>query len=211
MTLQRHQAYEQLKNLILDGELRPGEPMREQQLAERTGTSRTPVREALHELAREGLVRLVPGRGAFVAEISIPDLLELFQLRDVLEPYAARLAARAENRERVKPLLARLEGAPEMIEEDPGTYYDLIREIDACMVDLAGNRRLADFLSQVWTQIRRARRLARTNPRRLLASVDEHAEILRAILDGEEEQAAEATRQHVKRSLQHLLQLDVLG
>src|SRR5690606_10767984 len=95
MTLQRHQAYEQLKNLILDGELRPGEPMREQQLAERTGTSRTPVREALHELAREGLVRLVPGRGAFVAEISIPDLLELFQLRDVLEPYAARLAARA--------------------------------------------------------------------------------------------------------------------
>ncbi|MPZ52959.1 MAG: FCD domain-containing protein [Acidimicrobiia bacterium] len=208
---QRDQAYEQMKSMILGGDLKPGEPLREQHLATQTGTSRTPVREALHELAREGLARLVPGRGAFVTEIAIPDLYELFQLRDALEPYAVQLAAWADDRERVIPLLEELEErGTSLIEEDVSSYYDLIARLDACTLELAGNSRLSDYLTQVWTQIRRARRLAGTNRERLLETVDEHTEIFRAILEGDGDRAAELSREHVNRSLQHLSQLELL-
>src|SRR5689334_16840640 len=92
-TNRRELAYAQLKADILDGTLRPGDPLGEVDLATRIGVSRTPVREALQRLAMEGLVTWVPGRGAFVSGLSVPDIVELFQLREALESHSARLAA----------------------------------------------------------------------------------------------------------------------
>ena len=87
-------AYELIKNHILDLELRPGELVTEKRLMELTGCGRTPVREAMQRLQRDGLLRVVPFRGAFVTDISVKDVMEISQVRELLESFAAGLAAR---------------------------------------------------------------------------------------------------------------------
>src|SRR3954466_15561268 len=84
--------YDRLKRLILEGALAPGEALVERTLAERLKVSRTPVREAIFRLEREGLIEAVDGKGAFVASFTIEDLIEVYQIREGLEPLAARLA-----------------------------------------------------------------------------------------------------------------------
>src|SRR4051812_46154256 len=85
-------TYNRLKLLILDGELSQGEPLVERSLAARLGVSRTPVRETILRLEREGLVKIVEGRGAFVPSYSIDDVIEIYHVRQGLEPLAARLS-----------------------------------------------------------------------------------------------------------------------
>jgi DNA-binding GntR family transcriptional regulator len=85
---------DQLQHAILEGVLQPGERLRAEALAQRFGTSRTPVREALLQLEAQGLVEVEPNRGAVVRAFDRDDLLDLYELRALLEPHAAALAAR---------------------------------------------------------------------------------------------------------------------
>ncbi|HWO30095.1 MAG TPA: GntR family transcriptional regulator, partial [Candidatus Acidoferrum sp.] len=86
-------AYARIRDRIMEGELLPDEPLSEYQLAEQLKLSRTPVREALKRLEHEGLVRFVFNRGAFVEGLSVHDIVEIYQVREQLEGFAARLAA----------------------------------------------------------------------------------------------------------------------
>src|SRR3989304_1404994 len=81
-------THDSLKQAILSGRLEPGERINQEQIAKGLGVSRTPVREALHLLAREGLVALLPRRGAFVSAFDERDVFELYDVREVLEPHA---------------------------------------------------------------------------------------------------------------------------
>lgn len=198
-------AYTQLKQLIVGFELQPGESLSETALSAALGVSRTPIREACQRLAREGLVKLVPGRGAFVAEISIPDVAELFQMREALEPFAARLAARNPNRDVIDELIRELD-ASEL--HDPSAvdpYYALSARLDAAILEMAGNRRLSSALHEVWTQVARARRAASTSTSRLQESAEEHRATLIAIRDRDEDGAFRLMAKHVASSLSHLL------
>jgi GntR family transcriptional regulator, rspAB operon transcriptional repressor len=200
------QTYEALKQQILDWTLPPGTPLPEPELAARLNASRTPVRESLQQLSREGLVRLVPGKGAFVTDISVPDVTELFQMRQALETYASRLAARAPDRNLLKDVVPDLLAAAETINDSDNTaYYELTSKMDRMIVELAGNGRLKVALQHVWDQVYRTRRLAGANPERLLQSIDEHVRILEGIIEGDEEAAAAATFDHVERSLEHVM------
>lgn len=198
-------AYADLKALIVGFELQPGESLSEKALSERLGLSRTPIREACQRLAREGLVRLVPGRGAFVAEISIPDVVELFQIREALEAFAARLAARNPDPALIDGLIADLDATKLDEPADVEAYYDLSTRIDLAILEMASNSRLSRALDEVWTQVTRARRVASTNASRLQGSAEEHRAILSAIRSGDESVAHEAMASHVQRSLSHLL------
>lgn len=198
-------AYADLKALIVGFDLQPGESLSEKALSQRLGLSRTPIREACQRLAREGLVRLVPGRGAFVAEISIPDVVELFQIREALEPFAARLAAGNPDPELIDGLIAELDATELGEPSDVEAYYDLSSRIDLAILKMAANSRLSRALDEVWTQVRRARRVASTNTSRLQGSADEHRAILQAIRARDEAGAYEAMANHVQRSLSHLL------
>lgn len=209
------QVYGQLREMILTLEFPPGAPLGESDLSERLGVSRTPIREALGRLAREGLVRQYPGRGAFVSEISIPDIVELYQMREALESHAARLAAesiREEGRAMLAELLEQLEGERKALAAgDNDRYYDLMARMDESIVRLAGNQRLAAALSEVWAQIRRVRRMASRSPARLLDTVDEHIAIISAIRDGDPERAATATLRHARHSLANVTRSMVNG
>jgi GntR family transcriptional regulator, rspAB operon transcriptional repressor len=199
------QAYQTLRDMVINFELPPGAPLAETELSERLGLSRTPVREALGRLAREGLVRQYPRRGAFVSEISVPDIVELFQMREALESHAARLAAEADGREVVSELLAELRATREPLARgEADSYYSLMRRVDEAIVELADNNRLGIALGEIWVQISRARRIASKSPRRLLDTVDEHISLLVAIREGDAERAAVEARMHVRRSLANI-------
>ncbi|MBA2343798.1 MAG: GntR family transcriptional regulator, partial [Rubrobacter sp.] len=86
-------VFERLRRLILDGEYGPDERLIEEQLAERLGMSRTPIRQALTMLESEGLVELIPNRGAVVCSFSVDEVWDIYDLRAVLEGHAARRAA----------------------------------------------------------------------------------------------------------------------
>lgn len=198
-------VYAALRDQIVDGVLPQGSPLPEQEISQRFEASRTPIREALQRLSREGLVELVPGKGAFVAEIHLPDIIELFQLREALEPLAARLAARAQDRSIIVPLLEALDEAPTMIAERLTDYYALTHRIDSGISALTRNQRLSRTLEEIWSQARRVRLIARTNPQRLREAVEEHRVILQSILAGDEHGAEEATRTHLRRSLRNIV------
>lgn len=203
----RREVYRALKREIVEMELEPGTPLSEVDLSKRLGSSRTPVRESLHRLSREGLVRLVPGRGAFVAEISMRDIVELFQMREALETHAARLAAQAADRSSLAQLADDMKRGPELIERgDYRSYYELTERLDDAIVHLAGNARIKAALSELWDQIKRARHVAQAKPQRLAETVGEHLNILDAIIAGDESRSDEAVRLHVRNSMQSILQ-----
>src|SRR5438045_733067 len=85
-------TYQRLKTLILNGQIAMEESLAERPLAAQLGVSRTPIREAIFQLEREGLVRTIEGKGAFVASLSVEDIIEIYNVREGLEPIAARLA-----------------------------------------------------------------------------------------------------------------------
>lgn len=201
------EIYATLKQNILDWVLPPGTPLSEPDLVQQLGASRTPIRESLQQLSRDGLVRLVPRKGAFVTDIAVPDIVELFQMRDALESFASRLAARSDHRAELRAFVPELESAADIIDEtDNRAYYDLTSRMDTEIVELAGNKRLGAALTQVWEQVYRARRLAGSNPARLLETIDEHISIVEAIVAGDEDEAARATHEHVQTSMEHVLE-----
>lgn len=200
-----HKVYETLRSLIIEDKFRPGEPLPESMLTELLGASRTPIREALGRLAHEGLVRQYPGRGSFVAEIAIPDIVELYQVREALEGFAAKLAAESPRRVQILAFVPALEQAPSQIEiSDVAPYYGLTQQLDASIIGLAGNSRIESNLQDVWTQLARSRRMAARNPDRLLATVSEHLNIVEAIGVGDAGLAESLTRLHVAASLTNL-------
>ena len=93
MTRASDHAYQSIRSLILSGAYQPGQRMTEEELAHRVGVSRTSVRDSLRRLASDGLVRSEPSRGTFVAEMSMAEIEEIFQLRATLEGHASALAA----------------------------------------------------------------------------------------------------------------------
>ena len=90
--LLKHQAYEGIKQRIINLTLRPNEQLIEQRLAEQLGISKSPIREAIQRLEREGLVYSLPFRGGYVAEVSEQDICDIFQLREALERFCVRNA-----------------------------------------------------------------------------------------------------------------------
>lgn len=203
--------YEKLKQMILDGELAGGEPLVERPLAERLGVSRTPVRETLFRLEREGLVRVVEGKGAFVAAYSLEDMIEIYQMREGLEPLAARLSCAHldyEELDRHEEQLSRYRARPSLRTEDPGQWRRLGRDFHNLFIQASRNARLISAIQGMQHQIELFRGLGRTiNPRTdLKSAVDEHWEILQALRARSPQRAEKAVRAHLQNGLRYRLE-----
>jgi DNA-binding GntR family transcriptional regulator len=208
------EVYVALKAKIVDWTFPPGTALQESQITKEVGASRTPVRAALLQLSRDGLVRLVPGMGAFVTDISMADVTEMYEMREALEALAAKLAARSEHRGSLSEFIPRFkvfqekfendELAPDALTEVKQAYYRLSSELDRAIVNLACNSRLTVALGQLWSEIHRARRVASSRPDRLRASIPEHISIVYAIVAGDSETAEAVTARHVNRALHHV-------
>jgi DNA-binding GntR family transcriptional regulator len=198
---------ERLRSAILSGELEPGAKLIETNLAERFGTSRGPIREAIRELAREGLVTELPRRGTLVSTLTAHDLSEVYAVRQALEVAAGRVViARAADDE-----LRALETHPSALESaPPGAGYldQAVHDLafHRGLVALARNERMSTMYEQMLTQTMLLLRTAalenpalRTDLRRAA-----HRDILRALLDRDESAARAAIEAHYRYAEERL-------
>ena len=171
-----------LRDMIVQGELRPGMKVPEEQLCERFGVSRTPIREALKVLAAEGVLHILPHRGAIVARITEDQVAELFPVMASLERLAGRLAcerAADADIERVRELHDRMIAHFEAGEE--AQYLRCNRLVHEAFFEIAGNPTLSAFYQQILTRIHACRFVMRKSPEHWTAAVEEHAAMIEAL------------------------------
>jgi DNA-binding GntR family transcriptional regulator len=190
-------AYHAIRDLIVSLELAPGAVIDERELMERLGIGRTPVREALRRLAHEGLVEVYPRRGMFVTGVDVRELARLSEVRAVLEPEAARLAAeRATEADRadIAELLDELAAGG----RDDHELMALDERIHGAVYRAAHNDLLAATLSQYYVLALRIWSMALDRSHDLEEAVEAHRTLLEAIRDGDGPRAADTMRAHVQ-------------
>ena len=176
------------------------------QLAEELGVSRTPVREAIRKLELEGYVIMMPRRGTYVANLSIRDVNEVFEIRTSLDSLASGLAAERITDEELERLQRLLVLIGEYIESND---MDKIVETDTEFHDLlyqaSRNSRLVGIIFNLREQLTRFRATSMSFPGRLRATLDEHRHIVEAIAQGDVKEAQQAAEYHMEKSEQTLL------
>jgi DNA-binding GntR family transcriptional regulator len=195
-----------LRGMILSGELPPGARLREVQLCDQLGVSRTPVREAFRTLAAEGLVDLLPNRSVVVSELHAPDLEHLFLVFGAVEGFAAELACQriteAEIGE-IGRLLAEMVDYHARQERAP--YMRLNQQIHRRTVEIAANPVLFSVWQSLVPRVERARALANLDMGRWTGALFEHTKMFTALAARDGALLARLTRQHFLNSLPHLL------
>jgi DNA-binding GntR family transcriptional regulator len=198
----------ELRQAILSGQLKPGERLVEERLAEGLGVSRNPVREAIRALASEGLVEVTARRGASVLRLTEQEARETIEVRALLEGHNARLAARRRDREiirRIEKVLNR--GTRAVAAGRFDQLMELNQEFHRELYAAGRNTVLGDIVQKL--RERTAMLFAPMDPSRQTRSWQDHAAILRAIIDGDERAAASLAAEHVMRAgSDYLLGLD---
>ena len=193
----RTQVVDSLRQAILSRRFRPGQRLVERELIELTGVSRTSIREALRELAAEGLVTTMPNRGTVVTTLSPKEASELYELRSALEGLAGRLFvknATEAHRKALKKSLQRIEKSAnngEEILQGKDEFYSVLFEG-------AGNESLRSMANSLHARVRVMRAFSLTRPGRSKESVAELWDVVDAITAGDEDGAAQACSRHVE-------------
>lgn len=183
---------------ILSGTLAPGDRLDETKLAQRFGVSRTPVREALMQLASSGLVEMRPRHGAVVAAITVQSLLQMFEVMAELEAMCARLAARRATPDERAAIKAAHEACKRAADDDdPNAYYEVNRVFHEKLYAGAHNGYLEDSTRNLRNRLSSYRRFQLRRPGRIARSQAEHGAVVEAILAGDPEAAADAMRAHI--------------
>ena len=195
-----------LEEEILTGKLAAGTALTEQSLSTRLGVSRTPIRAALHTIAEEGLIDLVPNRGAVVIGVTREDLVDIYNIRMRLEGLASATAARRISEDDLTKLRESVELAEFYIQKNDTEH---LKELDTAFHSIiyraSGNRMLCKTLSELHRNITSYRKLSLAVPGRLEKSVREHREILEAIEAGDAEMADRLTSAHIAAALDNML------
>lgn len=203
--------FQTLKSRILSGELCSDAPLKERDLAEEFGISRTPVREALRQLVSEKLVRIVPNVGAFVGSFSWKDAVEIFAVRKVLEAFAAQLTTPRLTAVQIADLenvLKKSELA--MQKADVGGYMKCDEEFHAGLNENCGNQHLTEMIQNVndKTKLARLRLSLFQNKESTRLSLKEHKAILSCLKAKDAAGAGRLVWQHGQRFYAQVLQID---
>ena len=194
----RSRVLDNLRQAILERELVPGQRLIERELVELTGVSRTSIREALRELAAEGLVTTIPNKGTVVAEVTAEEARQLYQVRSALEALAGRLfvenATPAQRRALTNALRAveraAAKGSPAMLAAKD-KFYDVLFEG-------GGNEALRSIAGTLHARVNLLRSLSLSMPGRSAESLAELAEIVAAVQANDADAAAKACSHHVE-------------
>lgn len=208
-------VYRILRDRILRQELKAGEKLSDLRLSNELGVSRTPIREALHQLVQDGVVVAEPNRGFFVATFSQRDLEEIFELRLALELFAIRrinLKGRKDELERALFELEHVERllknakTPEGVREAGDAFLKTDRGFHSWLVSTANNKRLDTIINSIWTQIAIFQQIETSIPAWILEAVEEHRDVIRHLVDEDVEGAANIMEEHL-----HNMQREVLA
>lgn len=196
----RDQVVAAIRESIVSGQHAPGDRLKEKDLCEQVGVSRTVVREALRQLETERLVRIEPNVGPVVAELSRQDVADLYQTREALESAAARLAALHAPPADVKTLRAVYDEIVIADCEDLQSLLDTKNRFYQALITASGNRVIGEMLHNVQARISQLRLLTLGSPGRHEHTVQELASVVEAIARKDPESAVAATVVHVRNA-----------
>ena len=207
-------VYESLKRRIIDCDLAPGLPINEADFAGELGVSKTPVREALRQLERDGFVENVPGRGSTISHLTPMNIHEILEIREIIETGAAKHVARlnpgneklTKKRFEHQRLLSEKPGNEEYVHEW-GEWED----VHLSIVQALGNHTFLNMYEGLLDRIKRIRNHfgQRFTQRRFNEIISEHLAILDAILEGDPDRAEQAVRKHLQNAGAFLMGLSV--
>ncbi len=199
----RDVVFRSIRNAILKGELEPGERLMEQRLALKLGVSRTPVREAIHMLEKEGLAVTIPRRGAQVARMTEKDLEDVLEIREALDDLAVSTASkrvRDEDIERLSKIMVRFEkavsqgGVREIAEADEEFHNEIYR--------IAGNPKLSVIVQNLKEQMYRYRYEYIKDKTDCQVLIKEHKNIIKGLKEGDVNYVRQAMQEHLNNQIE---------
>lgn len=194
-----------VRDMIIEGRLEAGKRVNEVALGAQLGVSRTPLREAIKTLASEGLVEIVPARGAVVRTLTLKDLSESLAVLKALEQLAARQICR-DGPDAALAELAALHAAmmDRYAVRDRLAYFKLNQEIHSAIARLSGNAILATLHTQLQSRMRRVRFIGHEGPEKWAAAVAEHEEMAKALARRDAEALAEVIGRHLDAAIERV-------
>ncbi len=199
-------VYRILRDRILSQELKAGEKLSDLRLSSELGVSRTPIREALHQLAQDGVVIAEPNRGFFVATFTRGDLEEIFELRRVLELYAIRQLGEVDHSEELERAIFELDHVERLISnastreekyEAGDAFLKTDRGFHSWLVSTVGNKRMSTIVGGLWTQIAIFQQVEDEIPDWMQVAVDQHRALLNHLKEGDIEGATKLMSSHL--------------
>jgi len=203
MTKASDRAYDAIRGMILSGELSSGDPLREEALAQACGVSRTPIREALRQLEADLLVRRTESQRSYVADWSLDDVADAFELRAMLEGHAARRAAERITDDVIGELKRynnAIFTAISKSQPDVAAFLDHNREFHALILDTAGSPRLKNLLTALIEQPVVWRTAHNYDPKAFECSHSEHADLIAAFERRDGPWAESIMAGHIRRA-----------
>lgn len=201
----RARVYNTIRDKILSGEYKENEELKENALASELGVSRTPVREALRQLELEGLVNIIPNKGAYVTGITKKDIYDIYTIRSYLEGLCARWACKNITN-------AQIEALEEILYLSDfharRSHFDQLVELDNKFHDLlykaSGSKILDHVLSDFHQYVERVRKVSLSRPYRAVQSSKEHAAIVEAIKKRDGALAEALAQEHMKNTIKYI-------
>jgi len=199
-------VYNELREEILSGGFKKGESLTEHMLTQKLGVSRTPVRSAPQRLAEDGLVSLTPNRGAVVLGITEEDIIDIYRIRMRLEGLASAMAAEKITEEGKQQLSENVALSEFYIQRQDTEHIEELDTVFHRMIyEASGSRMIARILSDLHRNTKAYRSQSLSVPGRLAKTLEEHKEILNAILTGNAERAERLTSEHIESALENML------
>ena len=202
-------AYNWIKYAIESGELEMGEPLPENYLAEKIGVSRTPVREALRFLEQDGFVTIVPTKGAFVSEISLEDVKEIYDIRKLLEPFASLSAVNRVPEEEIDLMEKGWIEIQKMVDEGNLIDWNQISDMDYCLhftiIKYSINKRISTILSSYHSQIKRFQLLSAESLADVKNTIKQHVDLLECLRERDSKKFSTQLHEHIVKSEDNIL------
>lgn len=204
----RGKVFHKLREDILSGVYQDHEELREAAIGEEMGVSRTPVREALRQLELEGLVTLVPNRGAYVTGISSKDVRDIYEIRSMLEGLCARWATEHITQKEIEALEEVILLSEFYLKKPGQEQARQVAELDGkfhkILYEASNSRILEHVLSDFHKYVKMARTLSVEEQDRAVKSVEEHREILEAIRNKDAGRAEALADRHIRKAMENL-------
>ena len=203
-------AYDYLSSAILSFKYQPGQVIVEQAVSQQLGISRTPVREAIKKLEAEGLVRHIASLGTFVKDISIQDIEEIYQMRELLEGAALKTAIAEASDQELFAVEAALRGLEETDVKERGRqeqYFYADKLLHDTLMKFSRNLRMISVYQNLEMQIQWLRGISSLSPQRLVKSRQEHLAILQALSSRDLDAALQALTVHLSNAKENVIHI----
>jgi len=197
-------VYENLKKRIITHALKQGDPLNESVLSKELKTSKTPIREAMQQLEKDGFVENISGRGSFVSRISVQDIREIFEIREILECEVVKRAALKSDPDTIEAIKKKFETESNG-DKNSRNQLKAGDRIHAFIFESFGNKRLLEYYNGLQEHITRMRLyfFREFHPERSEESFKEHLEIMNALIAKDPQRAEKAMREHLQNSVEY--------